>query len=91
MRISVLDIPGPAAAALEYVRGYARRNREHQTSTGLSVAANGSTYWVGEAMQATDYADHASTPDKTASTTRTAAANTAHLARLLKGNGYPPA
>jgi multimeric flavodoxin WrbA len=59
--------------------------------TGFSVAANGSTYWVGEAMQATDYTDHESTPDKTASTTRTAAANTAHLARLLKGNGYPPA
>jgi multimeric flavodoxin WrbA len=59
--------------------------------TGFSIAANGSTYWVGEAMQATDYRDLDSKPDKTMSTTRTAAANTAHLARLLTTQGYPPA
>ncbi|MEZ0578080.1 flavodoxin family protein [Nocardioides sp. MH1] len=58
---------------------------------GFSVAANGSTYWVGEAMQGTDYNDLDETPEKTASTTKTAAANTAHLARLLKESGYPPA
>ena len=59
--------------------------------TGFSIPANGSTYWVGEAMHATDYQDHEKTPEKTASTTRTAAVNGAHLARLLKGTSYPPA
>lgn len=58
---------------------------------GFTIAANGSTYWVGEAMQAVDYNDHDQTPEKTASTTATAAANTAHLARLLTTEGYPPA
>ncbi|WP_205471085.1 NAD(P)H-dependent oxidoreductase [Nocardioides sp. SYSU D00038] len=59
--------------------------------TGFTIAANGSTYWVGEAMQATDYQDLDPKPEKTVSTTRTAAANTAHLARVLTGQGYPPA
>lgn len=58
---------------------------------GFSIAANGSTYWVGEAMQGTDYQDLDPKPEKTTSTTRTAAANTAHLARLLASQGYPPA
>jgi multimeric flavodoxin WrbA len=57
--------------------------------TGFSVPANASTYWVGEAMQATDYQDLDSTPEKTATTTTTAAANAAHLARLLKNEEYP--
>jgi multimeric flavodoxin WrbA len=57
--------------------------------TGFSLAANGSTYWVGEAMQGTDYLDLDPKPEKTVSTTRTAAANTVHLARLLAGRGYP--
>jgi multimeric flavodoxin WrbA len=55
---------------------------------GFSVAANGSTYWVGEAMQAVDYRDHDRTPEKTASTNEVAAKNSAHLARLLKSSGY---
>jgi multimeric flavodoxin WrbA len=58
---------------------------------GFSIAANASTYWVGEAMQATDYQDVFPAPQATAKTTATLAANTAHLARLLKGSGYPPA
>jgi hypothetical protein len=59
--------------------------------TGFSIAANAGTYWVGEAMQATDYQDLDATPEKTASATRTAVANAVHLARLLKADGYPPA
>lgn len=57
---------------------------------GFSHAANASTYWVGEAMQAVDYQDLDQTPEKTAGTTATAAANTVHLARLLRGAPYPP-
>ncbi|MFF3214244.1 flavodoxin family protein [Streptomyces sp. NPDC002886] len=57
---------------------------------GFSLAPNAVTYWVGEAMQKTDYQDLDKTPEKTAATTKTLAANTAHLARQLKANPYPP-
>jgi multimeric flavodoxin WrbA len=56
---------------------------------GFTIPANGVTYWVGEAMQATDYQDVSPAPEKTQTTTRTVAANAAHLARLLKGANYP--
>jgi multimeric flavodoxin WrbA len=57
--------------------------------TGFSIPAAASTYWVGEAMQSEDYADKHPTPEKTAETTSTVAANAAHLARLLKDANYP--
>lgn len=56
---------------------------------GFSLAPNAVTYWVGEAMQGTDYRDLDKTPEKTAATTATLAANTAHLARRLKAAPYP--
>ncbi len=49
------------------------------------------TYWNGEAMHGTDYMDLDETPEATAGTTATVAANAAHLARLLAGTGYPAA
>jgi multimeric flavodoxin WrbA len=58
--------------------------------TGFSVAANSGSYWVGEAMQGVDYQDHDATPDSTAGTNRSVAANAVHLARLLKQNPYSP-
>lgn len=57
--------------------------------TGFTLPANASTYWVGEAMGSTDYNDLDETPEKTAGTTKTLAANAAHLARLLKSETYP--
>ncbi|MCX5199162.1 NAD(P)H-dependent oxidoreductase [Streptomyces sp. NBC_00249] len=57
---------------------------------GFSLAPNAVTYWVGEAMHRTDYRDLDKTPEKTAATTKTLAANTAHLARRLKAASYPP-
>ncbi len=56
---------------------------------GFSLPANASTYWVGEAMQGTDYKDLQPKPDTTRGTTATLARNCAHLARLLKDNPYP--
>ncbi|MFE5143626.1 hypothetical protein ACFRDV_39350 [Streptomyces fagopyri] len=56
--------------------------------SSCSVLSGG---WVGEAMQGTDYQDLDKTPEATASTTKTMAANTAHLARQLKASSYPPA
>lgn len=58
---------------------------------GFTIPAAAVTYWVGEAMGSTDYQDLDETPETVTTTTRTLAANTAHLARLLKGQGYPPA
>lgn len=59
------------------------------SDVGFTVPPNGVTYWVGEAMQSTDYIDLPETPEKTATTTATAAANAAHLARLLAAQQYP--
>ena len=56
---------------------------------GFTIPANGVTYWNGEAMHTVDYKDLDETPEKTASATATAAANAAHLARLLRREGYP--
>lgn len=55
---------------------------------GFSIPAQGSVYWNGEAMQQTDYKDLPETPEKVAQATATAAANSAHLARLLRGHAY---
>ena len=56
---------------------------------GFTAAATASTYWVGEAMQGTDYQDLEQTPDKTASATQAAARNAVHLATLLRDAPYP--
>jgi multimeric flavodoxin WrbA len=56
---------------------------------GFTIPAQGVSYWNGEAMHGTDYQDLDSVPDATASTTKVAGANAAHLARLLKTQGYP--
>lgn len=59
---------------------------------GFSLAANAVNYWNDEAQgQARDYKDLDPALDSVLGTTKTAAANAAHLARLLKGSQYPPA
>ncbi|MDI3419106.1 flavodoxin family protein [Streptomyces luteolus] len=57
---------------------------------GFTLPPNAVTYWVGEAMQGTDYQDLDATPDKTKETTDTLASNAAHLARALKQDVYQP-
>jgi multimeric flavodoxin WrbA len=57
---------------------------------GFTIPANAVTYWVGEAMQGVDYKDKDPRPEKTAATTKTLAAHTAHLARMLQSSPYPP-
>jgi multimeric flavodoxin WrbA len=56
---------------------------------GFSIPAQGGTYWNGEAMHTTNYNELDETPEAVASTTKTLAANAAHLAAFLKGTGYP--
>ncbi|MFJ9917725.1 flavodoxin family protein [Streptomyces rubiginosohelvolus] len=58
---------------------------------GFSLAPGAVTYWVGEAMQGTDYQDLDETPEAVATTTKALAANATHLARLLTGGPYPAA
>ena len=58
--------------------------------TGFSLPPNAVTYWVGEAMQGTDYKDKEPRPEKTAQTTKALALNAAHLARALQSSPYPP-
>lgn len=56
---------------------------------GWTIPAGGACYWVGEAMQSTDFRDLDEVPKPVLSTARTLAANAAHLARLLRGHPYP--
>lgn len=58
---------------------------------GFTLAAGAVTYWVGEAMGDVDYKDLDETPEKVTQTTKSLAASTAHLARLLRQSPYPPA
>lgn len=56
---------------------------------GFTIPAQGCVYWNGEAMQTVDYADLEETPDAVAAAMQTATANAVHLARQLRGAGYP--
>lgn len=57
---------------------------------GFTWAANAATYWNGEAIHTTDYLELKEIPEKVALANKMVAANTTHLARLLKGANYPP-
>lgn len=57
--------------------------------TGFTIPAQSSVYWNGQAMGGTDYRELDETPEAVATTIRTAAANAAHLAELLRGEPYP--
>ncbi|WP_431711932.1 flavodoxin family protein [Glutamicibacter uratoxydans] len=56
---------------------------------GFTIAGQGSTYWVGEAMHTTDYQDLEQTPEVTANATDIATRNVAHLAKLLRAQPFP--
>lgn len=58
---------------------------------GFTIPAAAATYWVGEAMGKVDFKDLPQPPDKIVETARAAAANAAHLARLLSAERYPGA
>ncbi|MFC3300865.1 flavodoxin family protein [Arthrobacter agilis] len=56
---------------------------------GFSLPAQGSTYWVGEAMHAVDFKDLDQVPDAVATTTAGVVRNAAHLATLLRRENFP--
>lgn len=56
---------------------------------GYSIPAQGSTYWVGEAMHSIDYQDLEAVPEVTANATQISTRNSVHLATLLRERPYP--
>jgi multimeric flavodoxin WrbA len=56
---------------------------------GFTLPAEAMTYWVGEAMQGTDYKDLAPPPEKTLQSADQTVANAVHLAELLRRAPYP--
>lgn len=56
---------------------------------GFTIPAGGMTYWVGEAMQKTDFKDLDPPPETTLQTADTMVRNAVHLARLLQQAPYP--
>ena len=57
--------------------------------TGWTIPAVAACYWVGEAMQSTDFKDLEHRPAKVSQTAKMVASNAAHLAKLLKDAPYP--
>jgi multimeric flavodoxin WrbA len=56
---------------------------------GFTIPANAVSYWVGRAMQRTDYKDLKETPKEVTAATDMLASNVVHLARLLSKSNYP--
>jgi len=56
---------------------------------GWTIPAAAACYWVGEAMNKKDFKDLPKVPKVIADTAKMTAANAAHLAGLLRTNGYP--
>ena len=56
---------------------------------GWTIPASGANYWVGEAMQKTDFKDLPRIPKAVAQGAAMLASNAAHLSHLLKQNEYP--
>ena len=56
---------------------------------GWTIPAGGACYWVGEAMQSTDFKDLSAVPKSVRQTAEMLASNAWHLAGLLKERSYP--
>jgi multimeric flavodoxin WrbA len=59
------------------------------SDTGWTIPAAAVSYWVGEAMQNTDFSELPQVPEKVRQTAAMAAVNAAHLAALLRERPYP--
>ena len=56
---------------------------------GFTVPANAVSYWVGQAMQKTNYIDLDETPEEVSTATAMLASNVVHIAKLLADKPYP--
>lgn len=84
-RVAAIAVVGNEDGAHHVTAGLAQGLND----IGFTLAGGAATYWVGEAMGSVDYKDLDEVPEDVASTTASLAANTAHLARLLKTTPYP--
>lgn len=62
---------------------------EALAEVGFTIPTGAVTYWVGEALGATNYIDLEKPPRQVAEWTTLLASNAAHLAALLKKSNYP--
>jgi multimeric flavodoxin WrbA len=58
---------------------------------GFTIPPSGTAYWVGEAMQRTDFRDLDEVPEAVASTVALQVSSAVHLARYLQEHRYPGA
>ena len=56
---------------------------------GWTIPSAAACYWVGEAMQKTDFKDLDAVPESVRESAKMLASNAAHLARLLKDSPFP--
>jgi multimeric flavodoxin WrbA len=56
---------------------------------GWTIPAGASSYWVGEALQKTDFKDLPKVPDAVQHGAAMLASNAVHFAKLLKEQAYP--
>jgi hypothetical protein len=56
---------------------------------GWTIPAGAANYWVGEAMQKTDFKDLQQVPEAVQQGAAMLASNAAHLANMLKTQAYP--
>jgi multimeric flavodoxin WrbA len=56
---------------------------------GFTIPASAVSYWVGQAMQKTDYIDLDETPEEVSTATAMLASNVVHIAKLLADKPYP--
>lgn len=56
---------------------------------GWTIPSAAACYWVGEAMHKTDFKDLPKVPSEVQQSAAMLASNAAHLAKLLKQQGYP--
>jgi len=60
------------------------------SDVGFTIPSQGSTYWVGRAMETTDYRDLEETPEAVEGANLLVATNATHLAGLLQQHPYLP-
>ncbi len=59
------------------------------SDVGFTIPPNASVYWVGAAMQSTDYKDLSEIPAPVRDATKLACSGAVHLAQTLKASPYP--
>ena len=81
--------PAPAMPLIREGKPRIRRCASTPLPLPPTVPPAAACYWVGEAMNKTDFKDLPKIPDPVQSTAALLASSTAHLARLLNSSAFP--